>query len=124
MPGASVIDVLQNTLPARLRWILAGMGGAAGFAWAQQHGSSVPASCVVAGTAIGFCFVVALFVGLRLVKAVLLCAVALLVLNYTVLVPFGYGDHSGAWLAMAEHSSSVVLDALTHLVDRWQAGMQ
>ena len=71
---ASLVDIdgLQGQLPGGLKWLLAGMGGAAGFAWAQQQGSSVTASCILAGAAGGFCLVVLLFAGLRLVRGILI----------------------------------------------------
>jgi hypothetical protein len=120
----SAIDTLQGKLPPFLKWIFAGMGGAAGYAWAQQHGSSVAASCVVAGAAVGFGFLVLVFAGLRLVKLAAVLAVLLVVVNYAVLIPFGYGDHMPGWIATGQRAGAAVLDALLQLAGRWMQGMQ
>lgn len=98
MQSPSMIDTMQGQLPPVLKWCLAGMGGVAGFVYAQQHGIPLQTSCIVAGAAVGFCLVASLFVGLRLLKMLAVIAVLLIVLNYAVLIPYGYGNHLPGWI--------------------------
>lgn len=93
-----MLDELQGRIPPLVKWLLAGMGAAGGWHYAQAHDSSIPLSCIVAGIAAGFCLVACGFFGLRLLRAALMVAAVLFVINYAVLVPYGYGDHWPGWL--------------------------
>ena len=95
-PG--VIDDLQGRLPSVLKWCLAGIGGAAGWYYARTDATPIPLSYIIGGAAVGFCLVAGLFAGLRLLKAAAVAGVVLLVVNYALLIPFGYGDHMPGWL--------------------------
>lgn len=95
-----MIDDLQGRIPPLMKWCLAGMGAAGGWQFAQAHGSPIPASCVVAGAAAGFCLLVVGFAGLRILKALTILAMLLVVLDYAVLIPYGYGDHLPGWLGL------------------------
>lgn len=116
------IDTLQGRVPAVVKWIFAGMGAAAGYSYAQAHGALMQ-SAVVAGGAFGFVLVVLLFFGLRLLKLAVIAVAVLVVVNYAVLVPFGYGDHAVAWIAAGHSVAAAGLDALSRLAGRWQEGM-
>ena len=87
----SAIDDLQGRLPPVLKWSFAGCGAAAG--WYYGKATPIPLSYVIGGAAAGFCLVGGLFAGLRLVKLLAGAGVVLLVVNYALLIPFGYGDH-------------------------------
>jgi len=122
--AASTIDAMQGRLPPGLKWLFAGAGGAAGYAYAVQHSSSTAASCIIAGAAIGFVLIVCLFAGLRLAKFAGVVVILLVVLNYAVLIPFGYGDHAGSWAAMILGACSAVWRGVVHLLDQWIAGLR
>ena len=89
----SAIDDLQGRLPPVLKWCLAGAGAAAGWYYARTDATPIPLSYITLGAAAGFCLVGGLFAGLRLVKLLAIAGVVLLVVNYALLIPFGYGDH-------------------------------
>lgn len=91
-------DELQARVPPIIKWGLAGGGGVAGWHYAQQNHSAIPLSCVVAGAAAGFCVLALSFAGLRILRAAVFVAIVLFVINYAVLIPFGYGDHLQRWL--------------------------
>ncbi len=118
----SAIDEMQGRLPPGLKWLFAGAGGAGGYAYAIQHGGAV-ASCVVAGAALGFIVITCLFAGLRLLKFAAIVIILLAVLNYAVLVPFGYGDHSEDWAIGIGRGCSAVWHGVARLVDQWVAGL-
>lgn len=96
-----MIDDLQGRIPPLMKWCLAGMGAAGGWHFAQANGSTVPQSCVVAGAAAGFALLFALFAGLRILRLAVILAVLLVVVDYAVLIPYGYGDHLPGWLDLA-----------------------
>lgn len=124
MPGPSFVDRMQGGLPDGLKWIMAGIGAGGGFSYAIQHGSSVAISCIVAGAAFGFCLVALLFLGLRLLKWSGALLLILIVVNYAVLIPFGYGDHAAAWLAIGQGIFGAAASALLQLVETWMRGMR
>jgi hypothetical protein len=118
----SAIDTLQGQLPPGLKWLFGGVGAAAGYAYAVQRGGNA-ASCVVAGAAIGFILIVCLFAALRLLKFAGGGVILLIVLNYAVLIPFGYGDHAGSWAAMILDACCAVWHALVRMLNQWIEGL-
>jgi hypothetical protein len=120
----TAIDTLQGRIPPLVKWCLAGIGAVGGWNYAQTHGSSVAASCIVAGAATGFGLVVLMFAGMRLLKMAVLLAVGLAVVNYAVLIPFGYGDHMATWMATGQGWAAAVLDELARLAARWVQGLR
>lgn len=123
-PPFDFIDNLADRPPSYLKWGLAGMGAAAGFSYAQQHGSSVPASCVVAGAVMGFGLLLFIFSGLKLIKHLVGLAVFLGALNYAVLIPFGYGNYIPQWLSWTQSAGTFMLGTITRLANEWCRGMQ
>jgi hypothetical protein len=123
-PTFDVIDNLNDRLPAPLKWGLAGMGAAAGFAYAQRQGSSLPARCVVAGAALGFGLILVVISGLKLLKHVGVAVAALVVLNYAVLIPFGYGNQMPRWLGWAQAAGVFILGTITRLANDWVQGLR
>ena len=111
------IDALQDNLSPVVKWCLAGMGAAAGWYYARTDATPIPLSYITLGAAAGFCLLPGLFAGLRLVKFAAVAGVALLVLNYALLIPFGYGDHLPGWL----DDGKAVLRRLdpSRVVGRW-----
>ena len=95
-----MIDDLQGRLPSMTKWCLAGVGAAAGWHFAQASGSPVPASCIITGAAAGFCLIVVGFTGLRLLKLAATLAVIALIVNYALLIPFGYGNQLPGWIGL------------------------
>ncbi len=93
----SAIDALQGRLPPFLKWAFMGGGAAAGFYYARADASPIPLSYIALGAAAGFCLVAGFFAVLRILKLLAVAGVALLVLNYAVLIPFGYGNHLSGW---------------------------
>lgn len=93
-----MIDALQQRIHPLVKWCLAGMGAVGGWNYAQEHASSIPASCIVAGAAAGFCLLFLGFASLRVLKALGILAVVLVIANYAVLIPYGYGDHMPGWI--------------------------
>jgi hypothetical protein len=124
MPKPDQLEIMFGRLPSGLKYILAAMGGAAGFNYALQHGSSVPVSCVVAGATVGLCLTITLLASARMLRFALLCVAASIVLNYALLIPFGYGDHMPAWIAVGQYGANALLRFMTHLFDQWQAGFR
>lgn len=92
------IDDIQGRIPPVLKWCLAGVGAAAGWYFARTNATPIPLSYIIGGAAAGFCLVACLFAGLRLLIAAAVAGVVLLVVNYALLVPFGYGDHVPGWI--------------------------
>jgi len=120
----SLIDTMQGQLPPILKWCLAGMGGVAGFVYAQQHGSPIRASCIVAGATAGFCLIVGLFAGLRVVKMLVVLAVLLVILNYVFLIPYGYGDHLPDWIEDAQIAAGRLVGWVARLSEHWGRNMR
>lgn len=98
-PPPSAIDDVQGKLSPLLKYCLAGGGAAAGWYYARTDATPMPLSYIIGGAAVGFCLVAGLFGALRLLKMLAVAGVLLLVVNYALLIPFGYGDHLPAWVA-------------------------
>ena len=111
------IDGLHGRLPPVLPWCLAGVGAAAGWYYARTDATPIPLSYIVGGAAVGFCLVAGFFLGLRLLKLLAVAGVVLLVVNYAVMIPFGYGDHLPGWLD-AGRSAVRWLDP-SHVAGQW-----
>jgi hypothetical protein len=111
------IDGLHGRLPSVLRWCFMGAGAAAGWSYARTDATPIPLSYIIGGAAAGFFLLAGLFVGLRLVKAAAVAGVVLLVVNYALLIPFGYGDHLPGWLDTGK-TALRWLDP-SPLVNRW-----
>jgi hypothetical protein len=94
-----VIDDLQRRVPPIAKWCLAGIGAVGGWHFAQTNGSPIPASCIAAGIAGGLCFLCVGFAGLRLLRLIGIVALTAVLVNYGVLIPYGYGDHLPGWVA-------------------------
>lgn len=95
-PG--VFDDLQGRLSPLLKWCFMGVGAAAGWYYARTDATPIPLSYIVGGAAVGFCLVAGLFAGLRLLKFAAVAGVVLLIVNYALLIPFGYGDHAPGFI--------------------------
>ena len=48
----------------------------------------------------------------------------LVVLNYALLIPFGYGNHMPGWLGMGQHAGMFILGTVTRLTDEWCRGLR
>ena len=80
-------------------------------------GHPIPISYIIGGAAAGFCLVAGFFAGLRLLKLLAVAGVLLLVLNFVVLIPFGYGDRIPGWVDTGK-AALRWLDP-SPLVNRW-----
>ena len=116
-PQPSAIDDVQGRLPSLLKYCLAGVGAAAGWYYARTAATPIPLSYIIGGAAAGFCLVAGLFGALRLVKMLAVAGVLLLVVNYALLIPFGYGDHLPGWVGTGKAALRWLNPA--PLVKRW-----
>lgn len=88
----------QFRRPGKFNIGAAAAGAAGGFAYAQQTHSAAPLVFIVWGAALGFFCLALAYYAVQLIKWAAITALLAVMLNYMILVPFGWGNHLPLWL--------------------------